>query len=270
VKSRWVHRGLAVLVPVLLLVTLWSGWLSWLVADGGAVRRTLEALSWLAALVAVGFSVFELWRRKPAVSHSVYVGRALHLDGDRLPRVADVSLLALRVKRAVDTFDDRDLPRYVPRDRDEDLEWAIASGGLVLLHGRAAAGKSRAAAEAIRRLRPGHGLLVPVDGPSLREIAERGLEDTVIWLDDLERFLAPGGLDVGLLQRLAPSVCVVATIRDHELAAYRTEDAINKAAADLIASIRPSHLIAIKQHVTEASRSARRPRGQVTRASAGL
>ncbi|MEV7096803.1 hypothetical protein AB0M80_28525 [Amycolatopsis sp. NPDC051045] len=137
------------------------GWLSWLVADGGAVRRTLEALSWLAAVVAVGFSVVELRRRKPVVSQSVCAGRALHLDGDRLPKVADVSLLALRVKRAVDTFDPegRDLPRYVPRDRDEDLEWAIASGGLVLLHGRAAAGKSRAAAEAVRRLRPGHDWL---------------------------------------------------------------------------------------------------------------
>ncbi|WP_146073634.1 hypothetical protein [Amycolatopsis sp. CA-126428] len=194
-------------MPVVLLLALRFGWLSWLVADGGPVRRTLEALSWLAAVVAVGFSLVELRRREPAVSRSVFVGRALHLDGDRLPKVADVSLLALRVKRAVDTFDDRDLPRYVPRDRDKDLEWAIASNGLVLLHGRAAAGKSRAAAEAIRRLRPGHDLLVPFDGPAMREIAKSGLKDTVIWLDDLERFLVPGGLDVGLLQRLAPSVC---------------------------------------------------------------
>ncbi|MGW4059487.1 hypothetical protein ACWEGE_14455 [Amycolatopsis sp. NPDC004747] len=246
---------MAVLVPVLLLVALWSGWLGWLVADGGPVRKTLEALSWLAAVAAVVFSLVELRRRKPAVSQSVYVGRALHLDGDRLPKVADVSLLALRVKRAVDTFDaeGRDLPRYVARDRDEDLEWAIATGGLVLLHGRAAAGKSRAAAEAVRRLRPGHDLLVPVDAPALRKIAESGLTDTVVWLDDLERFLVPGGLDVGLFQRLAPSVCMVATIRDHELAVHRTvEGAINKAAADLIASIPPSHLIAIEQRLTEA------------------
>ncbi|MBE8521055.1 hypothetical protein ILP97_26810 [Amycolatopsis sp. H6(2020)] len=242
------------------------GWLSWLVADGGVVRNALEALSWVAALAGIGFAVVELRkRREPAVAPSVHVGRALHLDGDRLPKVADVSLLALRVKRAVDTFDaeGRDLPRYVPRDRDEDLEWAIASGGLVLLHGRAAAGKSRAAAEAVRRLRPLHDLLVPVDGPALRKIAESGLTDTVVWLDDLERFLVPGGLDVSLLQRLAPagsSVCVVATIRDHELADYRTADGvINKAAADLIASIPPSHLITIDQRLTEAEQEQARP-----------
>lgn len=252
-RSRWVRRASLVLVPVVLLVGLRLGWLNWLVADGGPVRKTLEGLSWVAAVVAVGFSVFELRRQKPEVSQSVYVGRALHLDGDRLPRVADVSLLALRVKRAVGTSDGQALPRYVPRDRDDDLEWAIASGGLVLLHGRAAAGKSRAAAEAIRRLRPSHDLLVPVDGPALRRIAESGLTDTVVWLDDLERFLVPGGLDVGLLQRLVPSACVVATIRDNELAAYRTsESAISAAAADVIASIPPSHLIAIDQRLTEA------------------
>ncbi|WP_146060461.1 hypothetical protein [Amycolatopsis sp. CA-128772] len=237
----------------MLVVALRLGWLSWLVADGGPVRKTLEGLSWVAALVAVGFSLFDLRRQRPepVVSRSVHVGRALHLDGDRLPKVADVPLLALRVKRAVGTSDGQALPRYVPRDRDEDLEWAIACGGLVLLHGRAAAGKSRAAAEAVRRLRPGHDLLVPVDGPALRQIAESGLTDTVIWLDDLERFLVSGGLDVELLQRLAPSVCAVATIRDHELAAFRAEGAINRAAADLIASIPPSHLIAIDQRLTD-------------------
>ncbi|QKV73220.1 hypothetical protein [Amycolatopsis sp. Hca4] len=251
-NSRWVRLASAVLVPVLLLVALWFGWLSWLVADGGPVRKTLEALSWLAAIAAVGFSLVELRRRKPEVPQSVHVGRALHLDGDKLPRVADVSLLALRVKRAVGTSDGQAPPQYVPRDRDEDLEWAMASGGLVVLHGRAAAGKSRMAAEAVRRLRPGHDLLVPIDGRALRQVVEAGLKDTVIWLDDLERFLVPGGLDVGLLQRLDLSVCVVATIRDHELATLRTEGAINKAAAELIASIPPSHLIAIKQHLTEA------------------
>lgn len=259
-KSRWIRRGVLVVVPVAVVVALRLGWLSWLVADGGPVRKTLEALSWIAALVAVGFSLFDMWKRRPepVVPRSVYVGRALHLDGERLPRVADVSLLALRVKRAVDTFDaeGRDLPRYVSRDRDEDLEWAIAGGGLVLLHGRAAAGKSRAAAEALRRLRPDHHLLVPVDGPALRRIVESGqqLTDTVVWLDDLERFLVPGGLDVGLLQQLAPagsSMCVVATIRDHELAAFRAEGAINQAGADLITALPPNHLITIKQHLTE-------------------
>ena len=81
---------------------------------------------------------------------------------------------------------------------------------------------------------------MPVDGPALRKIVESSepLADTVVWLDDLERFLVPRGLDVALLQRLPPSVCVVATIRDNELAAYRTADgAINQPAADLIAAI---------------------------------
>ena len=149
---KWARRGVAILVPVVILVALWLGWLNWLVAEGGPVRRTVEALSWVAALAGVVFWVVDSRKQHIApaeAERSVYVGRALHLVGDRLPKVADVSLLALRVKRAMDTFRSEDLPRYVGRDRDEDLEWAIASGGLVLLHGRAAAGKSRAAAEAV-------------------------------------------------------------------------------------------------------------------------
>ncbi|MGW3961338.1 hypothetical protein ACWED2_16065 [Amycolatopsis sp. NPDC005003] len=200
------------------LVALRFGRLSWLIADGGAVRNVLEALSWVAALGGVGFALLELRKQRPepVVEHGVYVGRALHLDGDRLPKVADVPLLALRVKRAVDTSDDRDLPRYVPRDRDEDLEWAIASGGLVVLHGRAAAGKSRAAAEALRRLRPSHDLLVPIDGPALRTIAGANLTDTVVWLDDLERFLVPGGLDARLAVR--NRVDTIAQLRTYAVA----------------------------------------------------
>jgi hypothetical protein len=122
-------------------------------------------------------------------------GRVLFLVEGRLPRVSEVSLLQLRVKPAIETrrADGADQPPYVPRDIDEDLEWAIAAGGLVLLHGRAAVGKSRAAAEALRRLRPEQSMVVPVAGRALRELVKSGydLGDAVVWLDDLEQFLTP-------------------------------------------------------------------------------
>ena len=159
-------------------------------------------------------------------TESVPLGCLLHLrDDGRPPLVGQVDPLDLGVKPAIDTTDrhDQDLPPYVPRTGDDDLEWAIAEGGIVLLHGKAAAGKSRSAFEAIHRLRPHHQLLTPAYAGALKDVVEAGypIRDAVVWLDDLERFLTPGGIDQALLQRLCPSgradVVVVATIRDEEL-----------------------------------------------------
>ncbi|MFG3423389.1 tetratricopeptide repeat protein [Micromonospora sp. NPDC048063] len=216
--------------------------------------------------------------RKPETAggaKSLAPGCLLHLREDgQPPLVEQVDPLDLGVKSAIDTDDHaRDLPPYVSRTGDENLEWAIAEGGIVLLHGRAAAGKSRSAFEAIRRLRPTHRLLVPAEPGALRELVEAGypISDAVVWLDDLERFLTPGGVDQALLQRLCPSgradVVLVATIRDEELsrldhAATRGRDGaelaagMDEAAAKLVAQIRGRRRIPVGQHLTDQERTA--------------
>lgn len=67
------------------------------------------------------------------------------------------------------------------------------------------------------------GLLVPNGQASLRALVDGGIQlsDVVVCLDDLERYLGPGGLDVGLLRRLVGDgdrggVVVLATIRAGE------------------------------------------------------
>lgn len=137
-------------------------------------------------------------------------------------------MLRLRTKPAIemDSGDDSDFPAYVSRQIDADVEARIRDGGMVLLHGRAAAGKSRTVIEALRRLRPSFALMEPVRARALRELVDGGylFKDIVVFLDDLERFLVPDGLDVGLLQRMAPpgrhDVIVMATIRNEELARF--------------------------------------------------
>ncbi|MFY1680671.1 tetratricopeptide repeat protein [Micromonospora sp. WMMD730] len=217
--------------------------------------------------------------RKPGTAsptESVPLGCLLHLrDDGRPPLVEQVDPLDLGVKPAIDTTDrhDQDLPPYVPRTGDDDLEWAIAEGGIVLLHGKAAAGKSRSAFEAIHRLRPHHQLLTPAYAGALRDLVEAGypIRDAVVWLDDLERFLTPGGIDQALLQRLCPSgradVVVVATIRDEELsrldhAATRGGQGqelitagLDEAAAKLVAQIRGRRRIPVGQHLTDSERT---------------
>ncbi|TDC02210.1 hypothetical protein E1091_01220 [Micromonospora fluostatini] len=150
---------------------------------------------------------------------------ALHLSEGDLPRVRDVRPAQLGVKTAIGSTGPtaRNALPYLEREADKELDWLVAGGGVVLVHGRAAAGKTRTAYEAINRLRPEHGLLVPESGRALRELTESGeeLRNVVVWLDDLERYLTPQGLDRSVLERLCPpgrsEVVVLATIRGEEL-----------------------------------------------------
>ncbi|WP_143268808.1 tetratricopeptide repeat protein [Amycolatopsis vastitatis] len=256
---------------------------NWLLVSSSPVRNVLEGLSWPAAILAVLLAV--PWRRRKqrkepfgpydtAERVSERAGgevipaslreRLLHVKCGRLPLVEQVGLLELRVKRAIERDAQSpgpDMPAYVGRDVDTSLDEVVEGGGIVLLHGRAATGKTRIAAEAVRRCCPEHTLVVPVDGPALRELAStRFLEgDVVLWLDDLERFLTPGGLDLGVLQKLCAEestrVVVVATIRDQQLAKYETarligEQEFDRAAADLVAAIPPERRIRVGQDLT--------------------
>jgi hypothetical protein len=152
-----------------------------------------------------------------------------------LPRVGQVTNpISLGVHPAADLGDpDLDaegrpidlpakVPIYVPRDKDAELDSKLSQGGLVLVVGDSTAGKSRAAYEAIHRLFGQRWLLVPNSRQSLRALLEGGLElrETVVWLNDLERWLGPDGLDLGLLRRLLGDghrqVVVVATMRASE------------------------------------------------------
>jgi TPR repeat protein len=189
----------------------------------------------------------------------------------RLPLVREIDPLKLGVKLAVAAEDDcvEALPRYVTRDGDADLERAIAEGDLVLLHGPAAAGKSRSAFEAVRRLRPEHKLFVPARPESLRKLAQipGAAEGIVIWLDDLEQYLGPFGLDEGVWQDLAPGgrhdVLIVATIRDEELAGLERAllsgarvgspvNGLSWAAAEMVGRIQPHRRIKVGRYLSTA------------------
>jgi tetratricopeptide (TPR) repeat protein len=118
-----------------------------------------------------------------------------------------------------------EVPVYVPRDIDARLDAALAGGGLVILVGDSTAGKTRAAYEAMRRLPIERSLLVPHERESLRALLNEGLDlrEIVVWLNDLERFLGPNGLDTALLHRLVGDgtrrVVLLATMRASEYAA---------------------------------------------------
>jgi uncharacterized protein len=116
----------------------------------------------------------------------------------RVGDCAEADALGLGVHPAIGAG----LTRYVRRDAHEGLGAEFAAGGLVLVEGPSAAGKSRLAYEVTRSQLPDRSLIVP-DGPvDLRELA--GAHDAVVWLDDVDRYLTTGGLNPDVLDRLCP------------------------------------------------------------------
>ncbi|WP_246404271.1 sel1 repeat family protein, partial [Nocardiopsis algeriensis] len=131
--------------------------------------------------------------------------------------------------------DGEDLPPYVARDVDADLDQRLAEvgaaprGGLVLVTGASTAGKTRALAAALVRTLPERMLVAPPEDADLRplpawlaERARQAPQGWVVWLDDLDRHLSVSGLTPALVAELGHAGAVVAaTIRQERLEALR-------------------------------------------------
>jgi tetratricopeptide (TPR) repeat protein len=155
--------------------------------------------------------------RQAAVQRLLDLGPA---RSGRMRRVRDVDPYQLGVSRSRYA---RHHDPYVGRTVDAQLDQALRERPFTLVVGASKAGKSRTMYEAVRRVWPDATLLVPKATPgALRELfgpdspvklERRGA--VVVWLDDLDRFLHPDGVDGALLQRLAeqePRVVVAGTI----------------------------------------------------------
>jgi hypothetical protein len=101
------------------------------------------------------------------------------------------------------------VPPFVIRDRMSELEQALRTGGFVLVVGDSTAGKTRLAYEAMRACLPRHLCVRPLTSdavPAALALARRKRR-SIVWLDDLERYVTPANWD---------GVAVLATIRTHE------------------------------------------------------
>ncbi|MEU3213550.1 tetratricopeptide repeat protein [Nocardiopsis alba] len=138
------------------------------------------------------------------------------------------------------------LPPYVARDVDGELDRRLVAvaeaprGGLVLVTGPSAAGKTRALAQALRRTMPDRMLVAPPEEADLRSLptwlrerAERAPQGWVVWLDDLERHLSASGPTPALIAELGRVGAVVAaTIRWNRLEALRPTSVDHTSAAE--------------------------------------
>lgn len=216
------NRGWALVVLSALIVAAVAGtaWLLFADKVAAAVLGLVTAV--LGVLAARGRTLLE----RRADKRGALTGAVVGVAGGRLPRVREMDdPIALGVHRAAELGADR-IPGYVPRDIQDRLDAAVSAGGFTLIVGESTAGKTRAAYEVVRRLRPDDHFLAPVGNQAFESIVDTVLElrRVVLWLDDIERFLRPDGLTAAGVSRMLAEpgrdVLLLATIRTPALAAF--------------------------------------------------
>ena len=223
--SKWLYRPwvmVGFLVSAAVIVIAFN------TAVGGPAWLT-GICATLAAFGAIYAFVDKRWARERA--NKALVDR--HLEAPR-KRLRDLTAFSVGTSRprTPQSWDDSQALGYVLRaEVDASLETALrdASKPFLLVVGPSKSGKSRTAFEAVRRVYPDRWLVAPSNQHSLDELLRLdppfALAGSVVWLDDLERYL-PVGHGEGMTRRLVktiaenPETCVVATIRRSEYEKY--------------------------------------------------
>ncbi|WP_203788294.1 tetratricopeptide repeat protein [Paractinoplanes rishiriensis] len=139
-------------------------------------------------------------------------------------RVRDASPRRLGVRASIQVAPGADdLPTYVPRDLDAAVQAALhsaaAGGGFLVLVGGTSTGKTRTLVEAVRTVLPDWWLLDPVDSSVLEGLSRGPASRTVVWLDELRRYLDPPASAAATVRRLIDAgLVVVGTLWPEEYA----------------------------------------------------
>ncbi|MFI0249665.1 tetratricopeptide repeat protein [Streptomyces californicus] len=166
-------------------------------------------------------------------------------DPSRWPLAGEWEALAAGVHRArTDDSGDAVTP-YVPRDQDHlirtRLRRAADTGGLVLVVGDSTAGKTRACFEALQAELPDYRVLAPTAGSDLVaaiEVIARSATRCAVWLDDLELYLGPQGLEPGLVAEFVRQrIPVLATMRHQQFEVFATFGDIQGVGTERVGSV---------------------------------
>lgn len=219
-------------------------WLLVIVAVGVSTVSWASRLfpDWVgAALIALGAAVGAVLSQRgrqlvdEGAQHALEMREKLLRDRrGRVPRTRDVDdLIAIGVHPVAPGGDSRTnsarVTPFVRRDRSDEIEVALRTHDFVLIVGESTAGKSRAAFEAAQAVLPQYAFIAPdpADRTSLRAAtaAIQGERSSVVWLDDIERYLGADGLTPHALRKMTRpgtgrQIVVLGTIRAQERARY--------------------------------------------------
>jgi Flp pilus assembly protein TadD len=193
-------------------------WPAWPLALGAAI---IAALSGLARPVTAVITQSWAKRTRRQIQRQ---GKARQIERDvggrnkGLPQagqITDRALLGIHPSIPLPADADAslppDLPLYIPRDIDADLRaWITAhrqSGGLLLLVGPAAAGKTRSAYELAREMLADWPMFMPSTPAQLTDYihASPSPGKLIIWLNETQNFLGPDGLTTATVRRILAS-----------------------------------------------------------------
>ena len=143
------------------------------------------------------------------------------VSGDSGP-IGKAHLDSLRIHRS-----DRSIKEYVRRDAHDKLHVLLKDRTPVLVEGPSMAGKTRLVVEVLRREWPDARVLFPKSDNDVEKLLEnwhRPIRNTIIFLDELERFLGKEEFTLGVLNTWIDDSCtVVATTTRMNYTRWRAE-----------------------------------------------
>ena len=143
------------------------------------------------------------------------------VSGDSGP-IGEADLNSLRIHRS-----GREVDEYVRRDAHEQLHALVKKRTPVLVEGPSMAGKTRLVIEVLREEWPGARVLFPKDEDDVEKLLktrQRPVRGTIIFLDELERFLGKQEFTLGVLNTWIDDSCIlVATTTRMNYTRWRTD-----------------------------------------------
>ena len=196
-----------------------SGW--WLLAPAGGVVAgasipyfATHSAAWTTGGGAIGAAVGAAAAATPQFRDWISARSHRQQIAESAGVVTDINgqpLESLRVHSS-----DCDITDFVPRDIHDQLVEHLNNGTPVLIEGPSMSGKTRLAIETIRSHWPEAPFWFPRDDGDIEKLLSSNQEpapETVILLDDLDRFLSNQSLTLGLLNQWANNSCtIIATI----------------------------------------------------------
>ena len=141
---------------------------------------------------------------------------------------------------------DHDVQEFAPRDLLPVVRNLLAQGTPVLIEGPSMAGKTRLAAQTLTEGWGSAPLWFPTDDDGITRLIESGQDPTkgtVVFLDDVDRFLSNGSLTLTLLEKWHKTGCIiVATITASKYAQWRDDSATKRPGWDAINRFSTRHL----------------------------